>query len=116
MMIKMYRLLKGFQLGNRNMSRGQVLYSNEATPKQIEGLKKRKMIQEVPIDEPEPIKEPPPMQFAKALATMAVTKEEPEPENGDNEDKNPEQSREADAKPVRRSRPTLKKKKAAPKK
>lgn len=120
MMIKMYRLLKGFQLGNRNMSRGQVLYSNEATPKQIEDLKKRKMIQEVPIDEPEPIKEPPPVQFAKALATMAVAKEEPEPENeaadGGDEDENPEQPREADAKPVRRSRPTLKKKKAASKK
>lgn len=119
MMIKMYRLLKGFQLGNRNMSRGQVLYSNEATPKQIEDLKKRKMIQEVPIDEPEPIKEPPPVQFAKALATMAVVKEEAKPEVEEEENDSegsPEQPREADEKPVRRSRPTLKKKKAAPKK
>lgn len=119
MMIKMYRLLKGFQLGNRNMSRGQVLYSNEATPKQIEDLKKRKLIQEVPIDEPEPIKEPPPVQFAKALATMAVTKEEPEPENeaaDEDDEEAEEQPREADEKPTRRpSRPVAKKKKVSKK-
>lgn len=117
MTIKMYRLLKGFQLGNRNMSRGQALYSNEVKPKTLEDLLKRKMIQEVPLDEPEPIQSPPPTQFAKALATLTAPKEEPVTEEADADDDDaPEQPREADEKPVRRAKTVSKKKKAVIKK
>lgn len=102
--MKMYRFLKGVQVGRQNFEKHETVYSNQLDEARLKQMVKRGILQEIPVAEPEPIKPAPPMQTAMKLSKIGLPDPEPEPEVVVEESEEvKEEVRKPETKPARRS-------------